>query len=85
MTKSEAGGVCDPSVGQFDPKRSAEVVTMVVERGNRGGLGPGDLDQKLELQGLFTLAHGQHLPTASEERVVGDIELGCQAEAAQEL
>ncbi len=75
----------DAAVGELDPVRRGEVVLVVVERGHRGRLGPGDLSHHLELQLLLALAGGEHPPAAPEERVRGDVELRPPGRRAQQL
>ena len=57
------------------------MVLVVVERGDRGRLGAGDLDEDLELQRLLALAGGEHPAAAAEERVGGDVEARRRARA----
>jgi len=61
------------------------VVLVIVERGHRRRLRPGDRHEHLELQLLFALACREHPAAAPEERVRGDLQLGLEPEPAQQL
>jgi hypothetical protein len=75
----------DSTIGQLDPVRLAEVIAVVIERGQRRRLRAGDLHQQLQLEALVALIGRQHPAAAAEERVVGVVELGGQAERPQQL
>ena len=81
----QAGGVGATPVGQLDPVHRGEVVLVVVERSHRGGRRAGDLHRYLELQRLLALAGREHPAATPEERVGGDVQVGLQTDAADEL
>ena len=74
-----------PPSASLDAEAPREVVLVVVERGDRRRLGAGDRDEDLELELLLALARGEHPAAAAEERVGGDVEVGVEAEPAQQL
>ncbi len=74
--EADAGRVCQ--LPRCEPQRPdlAEMIEVAVEAGAGGGARRAvDGDQQFELELLGALAIREHAPGATEERIVGDIDL----------